>query len=45
MYEEYLEARGFKPVVTDNADEALKRVADADGIVTRIRLSWPLRWD
>jgi two-component system cell cycle response regulator DivK len=42
MYEEYLRARGFKPVVTDNGDEALRCAAEADVIVTGVRLSGPL---
>jgi two-component system cell cycle response regulator DivK len=42
MYEEYLRARGFKPLVTDNGDEALRRAAEADVIVTGVRLSGTL---
>jgi two-component system cell cycle response regulator DivK len=42
MYEEYLRARGFKPVVTDNGNEALQRAPAADVIVTGVRLSGPL---
>jgi len=38
MYAEYLRLRGFTPLEITTADDALKRAADADVIVTDIRL-------